>query len=101
MASHSAISDPITANDMAAVTKVDWEKLAAQAGFKDGATAKAHYEPFLNPNHPGDTLGKPQNSHDNKAALNQFTTGVEGGNKHLARNYSALGYPSGLEDGEA
>ncbi|KAI1318926.1 hypothetical protein F5Y16DRAFT_406166 [Xylariaceae sp. FL0255] len=27
------------------------ERLAIRTGFKDGATAKAHYEPLLNPDH--------------------------------------------------
>ncbi|RYO92149.1 hypothetical protein DL762_001807 [Monosporascus cannonballus] len=39
----------ITANDMMALAKIDWEKLAARAGFKDGATAEAHYQPLLKP----------------------------------------------------
>ncbi|RYP02655.1 hypothetical protein DL766_010254 [Monosporascus sp. MC13-8B] len=28
---------------------IDWEKLAARAGFKDGTTAQAHYQPLLKP----------------------------------------------------
>ncbi|RYP70201.1 hypothetical protein DL771_005588 [Monosporascus sp. 5C6A] len=39
----------ITAKDMMALAKIDWEKLAARAGFKDGATAQAHYQPLLEP----------------------------------------------------
>ncbi|RYP60126.1 hypothetical protein DL771_010614 [Monosporascus sp. 5C6A] len=39
----------ITANDMMALAKIDWEKLAVRAGFKDGATAQAHYQPLLKP----------------------------------------------------
>ncbi|KAI0818433.1 hypothetical protein GGR55DRAFT_674266 [Xylaria sp. FL0064] len=30
---------------------VNWDKLAAKAGFGDGATAKDHYEPLLNRDH--------------------------------------------------
>ncbi|KAI3335906.1 hypothetical protein F4824DRAFT_500393 [Ustulina deusta] len=52
MSPDHAISNQITASDMMAVAKVNWEKLAAKAGFQDGATAKAHYEPLLNPDPP-------------------------------------------------
>ncbi|KAI1358029.1 hypothetical protein F5Y08DRAFT_130899, partial [Xylaria arbuscula] len=40
--SSSAGSEKITAKDMIAVAKVNWEKLATRAGFKDGAMARAH-----------------------------------------------------------
>ncbi|KAI1496545.1 hypothetical protein F5X99DRAFT_413989 [Biscogniauxia marginata] len=49
MASEGTISDRITASDIMAVVKINWEKLAAKAGFKDGATAKAHYGALLQP----------------------------------------------------
>ncbi|KAI1499781.1 hypothetical protein F5X99DRAFT_410698 [Biscogniauxia marginata] len=49
MASEVAVSDPITASDIMAVVKINWEKLAAKAGFKDAATARAHYETLLRP----------------------------------------------------
>ncbi|KAI1390444.1 uncharacterized protein F4822DRAFT_428779 [Hypoxylon trugodes] len=52
MASKAAISDPITASDIMAVVKINWEKLAAKAGFKDAATARDHYGALLQ---PGDT----------------------------------------------
>ncbi|KAI1159450.1 hypothetical protein F5B18DRAFT_636925 [Nemania serpens] len=74
---------------------VDWDKLAARAGFEDGATAKAHYEPLLNRDHGhghgGDTPRKRQNLHDNTPK----TLETEDGNKQYARN------PCDLEDGEA
>ncbi|KAI0805891.1 hypothetical protein GGR55DRAFT_680689 [Xylaria sp. FL0064] len=45
-------------------------KLAARAGFEDGAAAKVHYEPFLNRDrdhdHGGDAPRKRQSSHDSK-----------------------------------
>ncbi|KAI0968782.1 hypothetical protein F4678DRAFT_463973 [Xylaria arbuscula] len=51
-------SEKITAKDMVAVTKVNWDKLAAKSGFRDGATAKAHYEPLLHRDHAGDAPRK-------------------------------------------
>ncbi|KAI0536655.1 hypothetical protein GGR58DRAFT_502998 [Xylaria digitata] len=98
MSSDHAIFNQITASDMMAVAKVNWEKLAAKAGFQDGATAKAHYEPFLNPDHPGDALRKQQSSYDNKAASMRVKT--EDVNKHDTRNRFTSCYPSDLEDGE-
>ncbi|KAI0190100.1 hypothetical protein F4808DRAFT_465724 [Astrocystis sublimbata] len=65
--SHPAGSERVTAKDMVAVAKVNWEKLAAKAGFKDGATARAHYEPLLNRNNPNDALGKKTASKQVKA----------------------------------
>ncbi|KAI0977532.1 hypothetical protein F4678DRAFT_455679 [Xylaria arbuscula] len=56
--SHPAGSERVTAEDMMAVAKVNWEKLAARAGFKDGSTARAHYEPLLNRDKANDALGK-------------------------------------------
>ncbi|KAI0904013.1 hypothetical protein F4823DRAFT_616533 [Ustulina deusta] len=50
------------------IPEVNWEKLAAKAGFKDGATAKAHYEPLLNTDRPGDAAKKRQNLYDTEAA---------------------------------
>ncbi|KAJ3558135.1 hypothetical protein NPX13_g9779 [Xylaria arbuscula] len=81
-------SEKITAKDMMAV--VDWDKLAARAGFEDGATAKAHYEPLLDHGHGGDTPRKRQSLHDNTPK----TLETEDGNKQYARN------PYDLEDGE-
>ncbi|KAI1502477.1 hypothetical protein F5X99DRAFT_407973 [Biscogniauxia marginata] len=49
MASEAAISGRITASDIMAVIKINWEKLAVKAGFKDGATARAHYGALLQP----------------------------------------------------
>ncbi|RYP54744.1 hypothetical protein DL768_000568 [Monosporascus sp. mg162] len=34
---------------MITFAKIDWKKLAARAGFKDGATAEAYYQPLLKP----------------------------------------------------
>ncbi|KAI0812986.1 hypothetical protein GGR55DRAFT_638632, partial [Xylaria sp. FL0064] len=69
-------------------------KLAARAGFEDGATAEAHYEPLLNlhhgHHHGGDAPTKRQSLHDNKPK----TLETEDGNKQYARN------PYDLEDGE-
>ncbi|KAI1288778.1 hypothetical protein F5Y03DRAFT_401565 [Xylaria venustula] len=59
-------SEKITAKDMMAVAKVDWNKLAARAGFEDGDTAKAHYEPLLNRNHPDDAPRKRQSPHNSE-----------------------------------
>ncbi|KAI0508332.1 hypothetical protein F5B22DRAFT_650188 [Xylaria bambusicola] len=84
-------SEKITAIDMIAIPK---DKLATQAGFKDGATAKVHYEPLLNRNHGhdygGDAPPKRQSLHDNKPK----TVATEDGNKRYARN------PYDLDDGE-
>ncbi|KAI3335393.1 hypothetical protein F4824DRAFT_501018 [Ustulina deusta] len=96
-------SEKITAKDTIAVAKVNWEKLAAQAGFKDGATAKAHYEPLLNPDRPGDALRKGQRSHDNKAAsmrVKTETLETEDGSKHDTHNRFTPCYLSDLDDGE-
>ncbi|RYO95236.1 hypothetical protein DL764_007721 [Monosporascus ibericus] len=49
MAPKPSPTKQITANDMMALAKIDWEKLAARAGFNDGATAQAHYQPLLKP----------------------------------------------------
>ncbi|KAI1158978.1 hypothetical protein F5B18DRAFT_47945 [Nemania serpens] len=47
---------------------VDWNKLAARAGFEDGAMAKAHYEPLLHRDHGhshgSDTPRKRQSPHN-------------------------------------
>ncbi|KAI3340360.1 hypothetical protein F4824DRAFT_487319 [Ustulina deusta] len=97
-------SEKITAKDMMAVAKVNWEKLAAKAGFKDSATAKAHYEPLLNPDRPGDALGKGQRSHDNKAAsmrVKTETLETKDGNEQYTRNsFASRCCPYDLEDGE-
>ncbi|KAI1286571.1 hypothetical protein F5Y03DRAFT_402092 [Xylaria venustula] len=73
---------------------VDWNKLAPRAGFEDGATAKAHYEPLLNRDyghgHCGDASRKRQSLHDSKPK----TLETEDRNKPYARN------PYNLEDGE-
>ncbi|KAI1119322.1 hypothetical protein F5Y14DRAFT_445856 [Nemania sp. NC0429] len=85
-------SEKITAKDMMAVAKVDWNKLAARAGFEDGATAQAHYEPLLNRHHGhgGDATRKRQSLYDSKPKSLE----TEDRNKQYARN------PYGLEDGE-
>ncbi|KAI0147298.1 hypothetical protein GGR57DRAFT_505760 [Xylariaceae sp. FL1272] len=71
----SATSGKITASDMVAVVKVNWDKLAARAGFQDGATAKAHYEPLLLPrDRPGDTSNTRQTSRDNNSAPTRVKT---------------------------
>ncbi|KAI0388287.1 hypothetical protein F5Y17DRAFT_463853 [Xylariaceae sp. FL0594] len=59
-------SEKITPSDTIAV---NWEKVAAKVGFKDGATAKAHYEPLLNPDRPGDAPRKRRSSHDTTLLL--------------------------------
>ncbi|KAI0408215.1 hypothetical protein F4802DRAFT_594652 [Xylaria palmicola] len=56
-------SEKVTAKDMMAVAK---DKLAAKAGFRDGATAKAHYEPLLNRDLAGDAPETRQSPYDNK-----------------------------------
>ncbi|KAI0398823.1 hypothetical protein F4802DRAFT_603595 [Xylaria palmicola] len=97
-------SDKITAKDMMAV---NWEKLAAKAGFEDAATARAHYEPLLDPRCPNSTCaaaGQKQRSHDNKAASMQVKTetleAVDGDDRY-ARNHFTSHYLSDLKDGEA
>ncbi|KAI3331114.1 hypothetical protein F4824DRAFT_488331 [Ustulina deusta] len=103
MAFCSTVSEKITAKDMIAVAKVNWDKLAAKAGFRDGATAKAHYEPLLNPDRPGDTLGKGQCFRDNNAALKRVKTETletEDGSKHDTHNRFTPCYLSDLDDGE-
>ncbi|KAI0399841.1 hypothetical protein F4802DRAFT_602579 [Xylaria palmicola] len=40
-------SDKVTDKVMMAVAKVNWDQLAAKAGFRDGATAETYYEPLL------------------------------------------------------
>ncbi|KAI1181634.1 hypothetical protein F5B17DRAFT_436549 [Nemania serpens] len=79
-----------------AVAKVNWDKLAAKAGFKDGATARAHYEPLLNRNHPDDALGKKLGS--KRAEAETFETGH--GNTRDTGNRFMSCYSSDLEDGE-
>ncbi|KAI0409856.1 hypothetical protein F4802DRAFT_592739 [Xylaria palmicola] len=65
MASRPVLSEAITAVDMMALVKVDWEKLAAKAGFKDGVAAQAYYGGLLSTDGPGDGSGdnkKPGNT---------------------------------------
>ncbi|KAI3342004.1 hypothetical protein F4824DRAFT_495869 [Ustulina deusta] len=71
---------------------VNWNKLAARAGFEDGATAKAHYEPLLNCDHGhgGGAPRKRQSPYDSKPK----TLETEDGNKQYTHN------PYDLEDGE-
>ncbi|KAJ3553993.1 hypothetical protein NPX13_g10737 [Xylaria arbuscula] len=75
-----------------AVAKVDWDKLAVRAGFEDGATAKARYEPVLNRDHGhgSDAPRKRQSPYDSRPK----TLETEDGNKQYARN------TYDLEDGE-
>ncbi|KAI0198504.1 hypothetical protein F4808DRAFT_462796 [Astrocystis sublimbata] len=91
-------SDKITAKDMMAVTKVDWNKLAARAGFEDGVTAKAHYEPLFNRNYgrSGDAPRKRPSLHDNEPK----TLDTEDGNKQYAHKSFVSRDPYDLEDGE-
>ncbi|KAI0903467.1 hypothetical protein F4823DRAFT_568656 [Ustulina deusta] len=89
-------SEKITAKDMMAVAKVNWEKLAAKAGFQDGATAKAHYEPLLSRDDTGDASRKQQSPHDSK----HETLETEDGNKQYARKSFVSRCPYDLEDGE-
>ncbi|GAW25091.1 hypothetical protein SAMD00023353_0103790 [Rosellinia necatrix] len=79
MAPNPATSERITARDMMAVAKVDWNKLAARSGF--GATAKAHYESLVHCNRPNDTTMTRQSKTE---TYDRFTS------RH----------PSDLEDGE-
>ncbi|KAI0403547.1 hypothetical protein F4802DRAFT_598941 [Xylaria palmicola] len=75
------MANQITASDIMAVAKiqesfetkpiVDWEKLAAKAGFKDGATAQAHYEPLLDPDRPDDAARKRHTSYNTTASPKQ------------------------------
>ncbi|KAI0191354.1 hypothetical protein F4808DRAFT_465402 [Astrocystis sublimbata] len=87
MASRRATSEQITASDMVAIAKVNWDKLAAPAGFKDGATAKAHYEPLIRRNGPDNPPKMRQTSHVNNTAATPSKTGT-------------YQLPSDLEDGE-
>ncbi|TGJ78184.1 hypothetical protein E0Z10_g10578 [Xylaria hypoxylon] len=96
VSSYSAGSEKITAKDMMAVAKVNWEKLAARAGFKDGATARAHYEPLLNLDYPDDALGKKPGS----KRVNTETLETGHGNNHDTRNRFTSCYSSDFEDGE-
>ena len=52
------------------------EKLAAKAGFQDDGTAKGHYDPLLDPDHPGDAPRRRYSSHDNKAASQRVKTEI-------------------------
>ncbi|KAI1182220.1 hypothetical protein F5B17DRAFT_421491 [Nemania serpens] len=82
---------------------VDWDKLAARAGFKDGATAEAYYGPLLNPDHPSDAPAKRQSSHDYKTALKRVKTetlNAKDGNKQCARKSFVSRCPYDLEDKE-
>ncbi|KAI1291223.1 hypothetical protein F5Y03DRAFT_400895 [Xylaria venustula] len=89
-------SEKITAQDMMAVAKVDWDKLAARAGFEDGATAKAHYEPLLNRDHGGDAPRKRQSLRNSESK----TVETKNGNKQDARKSFVSRDPYDLEDGE-
>ncbi|KAI0502796.1 hypothetical protein F5B22DRAFT_46079 [Xylaria bambusicola] len=75
---------------------VDWDKLAARAGFEDGATAKAHYEPLLNRDNPSDAPRKQQTLRNIKPK----TLETEDGNKRYARKSFVSRDPYDLEDGE-
>ncbi|KAI0398763.1 hypothetical protein F4802DRAFT_603665 [Xylaria palmicola] len=97
-------SDKIAAKDIMAVAKVNWEKLADRAGFKDGATAKAHYEPLFNPDRPGDAARKRHSSHDTEAGLKRVKTELSD-IKNMAESEQVKTNPyycsSDIEDGEA
>ncbi|RYP82660.1 hypothetical protein DL769_001567 [Monosporascus sp. CRB-8-3] len=86
-------SEKITAKDMMAV---DWDKLAARAGFEDGATAKAHYEPLLNRDHGGDAPRKRQSLRYSESK----TVETKDRNKQYARKSFVSRDPYDLEDGE-
>ncbi|KAI0388695.1 hypothetical protein F5Y17DRAFT_463460 [Xylariaceae sp. FL0594] len=86
--------EKITAKDMMAVAKVDWDKLAARAGFEDGATAKAHYEPLLNRDHGHGHGGDAPRKRESPRNSKPETLETEDGTKQYARN------PYDLEDGE-
>ncbi|KAI0977462.1 hypothetical protein F4678DRAFT_455604 [Xylaria arbuscula] len=103
MSSNHAMSDQITASDMMAVTKINWEKLAAKAGFKDGATAKAHYEPLLNTDRPGDAARKRQNLYGTEAAQECVKTelsDIRSATKSERVKTDTYYCSSDLEDGE-
>ncbi|KAI3337202.1 hypothetical protein HD806DRAFT_528774 [Xylariaceae sp. AK1471] len=89
MASKPATSDQITASDMMAVAK-----LAAGAGFEDGAKAKAHYEPFLHHGYPGDALRKRLSSDEDEATSARAKTETR------ARNQYTSCYLSDHQEGE-
>ncbi|KAI0435723.1 hypothetical protein F4803DRAFT_557706 [Xylaria telfairii] len=84
-------SEKITATDIIAVAK---DKLATRAGFEDGATAKAHYEPLLNHDHGHGHSGKVPQKRQSPYDSKPKTLETEDGNKQYARN------PYDLEDGE-
>ncbi|KAJ2998334.1 hypothetical protein NUW58_g360 [Xylaria curta] len=89
-------SEKITAQDMMAVAKVDWNKLATRAGFEDGDMAKAHYELLLNRDHGGNTPRKRQSLHDSEPK----TLETKDGNKQYARKSFVSRDPYDLEDGD-
>ncbi|KAI1159511.1 hypothetical protein F5B18DRAFT_664462 [Nemania serpens] len=91
--SYCAGSEKITVGDIMAV---NWEKLAAKAGFKDGATARAHCEPLLNRDHPDDALGKKTASKRVKAETLELRHGKE---RDTCNSFMSC-YSSDLEDGE-
>ncbi|KAI0139858.1 hypothetical protein GGR57DRAFT_509541 [Xylariaceae sp. FL1272] len=75
MASNPTTSGQITASDMLAVAKVNWDELAARAGFKDGATTKAYYEPLLLPrDRAAETTETQQSSRGNDATSMRVET---------------------------
>ncbi|KAI3333818.1 hypothetical protein F4824DRAFT_502807 [Ustulina deusta] len=77
--------EKITAKDMMAVAKVDWDKLAVRAGFEDGATAKAHYEPLLNHDHGYSHGGDAPRKRQSLRKSNPETLETEDENKQYAR----------------
>ncbi|KAI1318800.1 hypothetical protein F5Y16DRAFT_406200 [Xylariaceae sp. FL0255] len=72
-----------------AVAKVNWEKLATRTGFKDGTTAKAHYEPLLKPDQ------RPSNAPKNR----QIARDGNGASIRVKTQVSTH-HPSELDDGE-
>ncbi|RYO85822.1 hypothetical protein DL764_009106 [Monosporascus ibericus] len=72
---------------------INWEKLAARAGFKDAAAAKAYYEPFLQPDEktPAGT-----DSSRGQQVKHDFPAGMKDEDSYPVGSVTA----GGLEDGE-
>ncbi|KAJ2979094.1 hypothetical protein NUW58_g7295 [Xylaria curta] len=72
---------------------INWEKLAAKAGFKDGATARAHYGTLLQPD---DSNGPSKRGRLEAAVAKEADVKTEDG----ARGQFTSHYLYGLEEGE-
>ncbi|CAJ2514338.1 Uu.00g024570.m01.CDS01, partial [Anthostomella pinea] len=65
---------------------INWEKLAARAGFKDAAAARAHYNPFLKPDWLDTSLTDRKDPHDAEGSSIHHPMPRRAGGQHHAWN---------------